>query len=89
MSKHEPKEIEAAHRVLIELMQILGAYRDKMILVGGWVPYLHFGNEHVGSMDVDIALDKDTISDDVYKTIRKILEQHDYKSDDSQPFIFY
>ncbi|HZY10990.1 MAG TPA: nucleotidyl transferase AbiEii/AbiGii toxin family protein [Bacteroidota bacterium] len=89
MSKHESRKTEAAHRVLIELMQILGAYRDNMILVGGWVPYLHFGNEHVGSMDVDIALDKDTISDDVYNTIRKILEHHNYKPDVSQPFIFY
>jgi hypothetical protein len=40
-------------------------------------------------MDVDIALDKDTISENVYSTIRKILEQHYYKPDDSQPFIFY
>jgi len=89
MMGYQSRNTEAAHRVLIELMQILGEYREKMILIGGWVPYLHFGNEHIGSMDVDIALDKDIISNNVYSTIRKILERHNYKSDNSQPFIFY
>ncbi|MDI6802751.1 MAG: hypothetical protein QME58_02745 [Bacteroidota bacterium] len=89
MKGYHSRETEAAHRVLIELMQILGEYREKMILIGGWVPYIHFGNKHIGSLDVDIALDKDTISENVYSTIRKILDHHNYKPDDSQPFIFY
>jgi hypothetical protein len=37
-SDYGQREVEAAHRVLIELMQILGEYRDHMVLIGGWVP---------------------------------------------------
>ncbi len=89
MKGYQSRETEAAHRVLIELMQILGEYREKLILIGGWVPYLHFGNQHIGSMDVDIALDIEAISENVYSTIRTILESHHYEPDNNQPFIFY
>lgn len=51
--------------VLLELMTILGAYRDALVLVGGWVPYFLIENhkrpgdefEHVGSIDIDLAVD--------------------------------
>lgn len=82
------REVEAAHRVLIELMQILGVYRDKMVLVGGWVPYFYYGETHIGSMDIDIALDKEASKSEAYMTIRKLLESHGYKSDDKQQFIY-
>jgi hypothetical protein len=32
---YSPREVEAAHRVLIELFQILGGFRDAMVIVGG------------------------------------------------------
>ena len=32
--------VDAAKSVLIELMHILGEYRDDMVLVGGWIPDL-------------------------------------------------
>jgi len=86
-SEYGQREIEAAKSVLIELMQILGEYRQQMVLVGGWVPFFLFGSEHVGSTDVDIALDREQITDDVYKTIRQHLEQRGYKQG-GQPFIF-
>jgi hypothetical protein len=50
---------EAARSVLLELAHILGAYREDVILIGGWVPELLFSNKenpHVGSIDVDLAL---------------------------------
>lgn len=86
-SEYRQREIEAAKSVLIELMQILGEYRDRMVLIGGWVPFFLFGPEHVGSTDVDIALDRDQITDEVYKTIRQHLEKRGY-TQGSQPFIF-
>lgn len=86
-SEYGQREIEAAKSVLIELMQILGEYRDQMVLVGGWVPFFLFGSEHIGSTDVDIALDKSEINDEVYKTIREHLESRGYRQGE-KPFIF-
>lgn len=86
-SDYAQRDIEAAKSVLIELMQILGEYREQMVRIGGWVPFFLFGPEHVGSMDVDIALDRDEITDDVYRTIRQHLEKRGYAQGD-QPFVF-
>jgi len=79
-SEYGAREVEAAKSVLVELMQILGEYREQMVLIGGWVPYFLFGNAHVGSTDVDLALDREEISDDVYETIRGHLEKHGYEA---------
>lgn len=46
-SEYGTREIEAAKSVLVELMQILGEYREQMVLIGGWVPYFLFGNKHI------------------------------------------
>ena len=86
-SDYGQREIEAAKSVLIELVQILGEYREQMVLIGGWVPFFLFGPEHVGSIDVDIALDREEITDDVYRTIRQHLETRGYVQGE-QPFIF-
>jgi hypothetical protein len=34
------KETEAARAVLIEVLNALGAMRDEIVIVGGWVPEL-------------------------------------------------
>ena len=86
-SEYGEREVAAAKSVLIELMQILGEYREQMVLVGGWVPFFLFGSAHIGSTDIDMALDKDEITEDVYSTIRKCLESRGYK-EGKQPFIF-
>ena len=33
---------KAAHRVLVELVNLFGEYRDDIRIVGGWVPDLMF-----------------------------------------------
>lgn len=84
-------EVEAAHSVLLEITHLLGAYRDSMILVGGWVPRFLCGEAtvpHVGSIDIDLLLDHRTLQDPVYKTIKKLLAERGYKEGE-QPFIFY
>ena len=55
---YPPDAVEAARSVLVELVHILGEYRDDMVIVGGWVPPLLLADStgHVGSTDVDIAL---------------------------------
>ena len=61
--------VRAARSVLIELMHLLGEYREGIVLVGGWVPELLLGWEgklHVGSMDVDLALNHMKLKEEGY-----------------------
>jgi len=84
-------EVEACISVLVELMTVLGEFRHHMVLAGGWVPYLLLEtkeHEHVGSLDIDIALDFQKISDDTYQTILQTLKNRGYKQGE-QPFLFY
>ncbi|HEX5009323.1 MAG TPA: nucleotidyl transferase AbiEii/AbiGii toxin family protein [Planctomycetota bacterium] len=59
------REIEAARRVLIDLGQVLGSFfEDGIVLVGGLVPDLlvpDADEPHIGSIDVDLALDVDRL----------------------------
>jgi hypothetical protein len=83
--------IEAAQSVLLELARTLHDYFDGIVLVGGWVPGLLFGNSeqaHIGSMDVDLALDQNTIQEVGYRSIMQLLVNRGYQQGD-QPFIFY
>jgi hypothetical protein len=88
MAEHE-RAIQAAYSVLVEVTQTLGSYRDRMVLVGGWVPRLLFGPEHTGSLDVDLALDPQTIDPDSYRTIRELLLASGYRQEADSPFSFY
>ena len=87
--------------VYLELMTILGAYREALVLVGGWVPYFileRFGREdtdfrHVGSVDIDIAVNPRLVSPDQYASIVERLERQGYrqrldKLGQPIPFIF-
>lgn len=83
-------QVAAAHSVMIELVHILGEYRDDFVVVGGWVPALLMANAtppHIGSIDVDLALDHKALQDPGYKTILQLLESHGYIQGE-QPFIF-
>lgn len=67
--------VEAAKSVLIELMHILGEYRDDMVLVGGWIPDLLIPTSlerHVGSIDVDVALNHRDLTEAGYRMIGEI-----------------
>ena len=84
--------VEAARSVLIELTHILGEYRDDMVLVGGWIPELlipQSQERHVGSLDVDLALNHKELTAAGYRMIGEILLQHGYAQDKQQPFIFH
>ena len=84
------KEVDACLSVLVELMTILGEFRDNIVLVGGWIPYFLMEkkrHEHVGSLDIDIALDFQKISGDTYTTILQILKSRGYE-EGKQSFTF-
>lgn len=47
--------VEAAHSVLIELVHLLGEYKDDIVLIGGWVPEVSLPHQraaHVGSRGI-------------------------------------
>lgn len=83
-------EVEAARSVLIELCGLLGAYRDDIVVIGGWVPELLLAGgpeRHVGSTDVDLALNHRTLHEASYKTIQELLLARGYRQG-GQPFIY-
>jgi hypothetical protein len=89
---YEPAGVEAARAVMLELVGLLGEYRDSIVVVGGWVPALlipQTSRPHVGSMDVDLALDHRGLNEPGYRTICQLLESRHYKQDPGQPFIFW
>src|SRR5262245_26430828 len=70
----------ASRAVLIEFENVLGAFKDKLVIVGGWVPELWYpGKGHVGSLDVDIAVSPEALADNVYSTILSRLLQAQYQ----------
>jgi hypothetical protein len=83
--------VEAARSVLIELAHLLGEYKDDIVLIGGWIPELllpHYIGHHIGSRDVDIALNHRKIREEGYKMIQDLLRSRGYQQGD-QPFIFF
>ena len=78
---------KAAHRVLVELVNLFGEYRDDIRIASGWVPDLMFPNEdHVGSVDVDVLINHLTLKDSGYQTMAKILLKNGYEE---HPEIFF
>lgn len=73
---YSPRQTEAAHRVLVDLGQVLAAFEDCLVVVGGWVPDLlleQTDEPHVGSIDVDLALDVKKLGDGRYADMLKLL----------------
>ena len=83
--------VEAARSVLLELIRLLGEYRDDIVVVGGWVPQLilpQTPKQHIGSIDVDLALNHRNLQEAGYSTIQALLLGRGYEPDPRQPFIF-
>lgn len=59
--------------------------------MGGWIPELlipQSQERHVGSIDVDLALNHKELTEAGYRMIGEMLLQHGYVQDKQQPFIF-
>jgi hypothetical protein len=85
-------QVEAARSVLLELVRLLGEYRDDIVVVGGWVPQLLLPAgtpPHVGSIDVDLALNHRNLREAGYATIQALLVRRGYEADPRQPFIYH
>ncbi|MBC8417565.1 MAG: hypothetical protein H8E10_03105 [Desulfobacterales bacterium] len=82
--------VRAARSVLVELVHLLGEYWEDIVLVGGWVPELLLSSKeshHIGSIDVDLALNHLKLRDEGYKSIQSLLLERGYIQG-KQPFIF-
>jgi len=83
--------VEAARSVMLELVRLLGEYRDDMVIIGGWVPNILLpaaGTKHIGSTDVDLAVNHRKITDAGYRSILEHLTNRGYTRGD-QPYVFY
>lgn len=70
------RQVDAARRVLVDLGQVLASFTDCMVVVGGWTPDLlmpEAEEPHVGSIDVDLALDVKKLSQGRYAELLKLL----------------
>lgn len=74
---YSPRQTEAARRVLIDIGQVLAPFHDCLVVVGGWVPDLLLPavsvDAHVGSIDVDLALDVRRLGDGRYAELLGLL----------------
>ncbi|CDX51591.1 conserved hypothetical protein [Mesorhizobium plurifarium] len=73
---------EAVKSVLLEIGQVLGSFKGKFAVVGGGVPWLLLDNEdmpHVGTVDVDLALDAEALGDGEYVTLVDALKDAGYE----------
>lgn len=70
------RQTSAARRVLVDLGQVLADYQDCLVVIGGWVPDLllpEAGEPHVGSIDVDLAIDAVRLADGRYAEMLQLL----------------
>ena len=75
-AEYSTRQTEAARRVLVDLGQVLASFLDCFVVVGGWVPDLllaHTGEQHIGSVDVDLALDAAKLKSGRYAELLQLL----------------
>jgi len=92
-SDYSQLEVQACFSVLIEVITVLGEFRESIVLVGGNVPPLLIPSakeKHPGTLDIDLAINNKHISNDTYQTIVKTLRDRSYyQKEGEQPFTFY
>ncbi|HZT40866.1 MAG TPA: hypothetical protein VFA07_01690 [Chthonomonadaceae bacterium] len=84
--------VEAARSVLLELARVLGEYREDIVVVGGWVPGLLLPQDpipHIGSTDVDLALNHLKFRQEGYQTIEQLLLANGYQKSEKQRFVYF
>ena len=79
---YQERDVKAAYSVLIELGQVLGAWREKFVIVGGAVPWLLLDEarpRHIGTLDIDLDLNPDALAEGEYATLVEALEKKNYE----------
>jgi len=92
ISNYGEREVTACKSVLLELVHLLRGIEDHMVIIGGWTPTFllpQSDDPHVGSLDIDVALNFSGIPDHTYQTILEAFLRQGYRQDDKQPFRFF
>jgi len=87
---YDKSSVDCCLSHLVEVFTILGQFRKHIAIVGGWVPFLLYNNpkdQHCGSMDIDLALEFDAITQETYDTILTLLQRNGFVQG-AQPYIF-
>lgn len=74
--EYSDRQCKAAHRVLVDVGQVLASFADCLVVVGGWVPDLllpEAEEPHIGSIDVDLALDAEKLNEGRYAELLAVL----------------
>ena len=95
-SAFEDQLIATSKSALVELIRVLRPYREAMVLVGGWVPYLLLESHkakgdnfrHVGSIDIDLIVDPNQVGDEEYQTIVELIEEMGWRQAPGKKFTF-
>jgi len=93
--------VELSKSAILELWRGLHKYRDAIVLIGGWVPYFilekyggeSYNHDHIGSIDIDIAINTNIVSEEEYKTMEAIVLDLGYRQkrngeQNPIPFVF-
>ena len=83
---YDDRTTTAVKSVLIEIGQIPGSFEGKFAIIGGAVPWLLLGDadmSHIGTGDVDLALDPAALGDGEYVQLVEDLQEHDYHQRDN------
>jgi len=76
--------VGASKCVILELGVVLRSYLEDLVLIGGWAPYFisqeyqRKGFDHVGSIDIDIAVNP-KLTERKYGTIISLIEERGYQ----------
>ncbi|OGN88772.1 MAG: hypothetical protein A2158_03750 [Chloroflexi bacterium RBG_13_46_14] len=87
---YDKNSVDCCLSYLVEVFTILGQFRKHIAIVGGWVPFLLFNNpedQHCGSMEIDIVLEFDAITQETYDTILTLLQKNSFVQG-TQPYVF-
>jgi hypothetical protein len=79
---YDDRGARAVYAALLEMGQVLGAYRDKFVVIGGSVPWLLLPDaepRHIGTLDVDLSLDADALGEGEYVGLVQALEAAGYE----------
>lgn len=80
--RYDDRATHAVYSVLIELGQVLGAYTERFVVIGGSVPWLLYPEAepaHIGTIDVDLCLDAEALGDGEYADLVVLLERAGYR----------
>lgn len=87
---------EVSFSYLLELALALQAYKDGLVLVGGWVPYLllrehqpkHLDFRHAGSIDIDFAVNPERVDEERYASLLEMVRARGYSPKNGSRFSF-